>query len=174
MIGRKYGSRKFFIATGLVGFLAILSTYYLGIFPIVTLRQSEILCPSPISIGEEVNPFGLGDSENGEQTLYYIQDLDDKDGFFSVRYTSDNELIKKIRPLLNCEYTGGDVATTQSRIILVIDGTITMRLEASIVLDEAKPGLQVRSLGWLEFKKPQELKAELDNLSPYLLPWLHI
>lgn len=174
MIGRKYGSRRFFIAAGVVGVLIILSAYFFGIFPIITLRQSEIIDPSPLSIGEEVNPFGLGDSENAEYTLYYIQELDDKDGFFSVRYTRNYELIKEIRPLLNCEYTGGDLATAQSRIILVIDGTITIRLEANIVLDEAKSGLQMRSLGWLELKNPQELEAKLNNLSPYILPWLHI
>lgn len=161
--------RNIFLVTFILA--AILCCYYFGWLPIVFATENNGI-PEEINLnkGASYNPLNEFDFENGNYELYYIQSPRDKNGFFSVLHTDNKIKLKIIKNSFYCTYTGGDIATYESRLILVKDKRSILSMY--INLNDQPFGVQDNQFGWLTVKDKDALSDELNDLDAYTLPFL--
>lgn len=153
--------------------LAVISCYYFGLLPVVSKTGNDVAVKElDLSKGESFNPLNEYDFEEDDYELYYIQSSMDKEGLFSVLYTNDREKLNKLKRLFQCTYSGGDIATLESSLILVKGGKRVLNI--AISLEDAPFGVQGERFGWLTFNNKEELTNELKSLDKYFLPWLSL
>lgn len=105
-------------------------------------------------IGDTINPLENLDFKNGNWKAYLIINESDKkeiiDNFKSGGCFQTNEItiLENLKKNLSVKFTGGDMTTVESRLILMKNGKIIF--DMGIVLDKNKEGLQSTNYGWLE------------------------
>jgi len=127
--------------------------------------------------GEVINPFRKFDFDSGSWTAYIFISYDDvKEISKEMRggrsfKTSDERLLNEMKHDLKFTFTGGDMTTVESQLILCKNGKEVF--ESGIVLDDVNQGIQNQQYGWLEAKTKNLLlkycKQFHKNYSPIII-----
>lgn len=138
--------------------LILITVYTLSVFlfgyPLVIDFSNEIpFTPNDYKNGDTISPLKKFDFDNGEWTAYIFINSNDmtdisKELPKGCRYkTNDLLLLKQMQREWRFIYTGGDVATVTSSILLLKDGKKVF--DSGIMLTKSIQGLQSRQFGWL-------------------------
>lgn len=114
------------------------------------------------SMGDTISPFKHFDFSKGDWKAYILIHKNDSNFLPSemgegVLKTTDKHLLQCMKHTWKFIYTGGDVATVQSEIILCQNGILVFR--SGIVLDSVRQGMQSIQYGWLEVTPRRGLTA---------------
>lgn len=165
------GKRNFVLA--IIAILLIISCYFVGLLPLVSESSDDVILEEVnLNKGDIFNPFSKFSFNDGNYQLYYIQSAEDKRGLFKVLYTDEKETLLKIQKVFNCTYTGGDIATYQSKLILVKDSEVVLRMY--VELQNQPSGLQNSEFGWITFKERKKVSEMIKEMKGYLMPFLSI
>lgn len=113
-----------------------------------------------LKLNDKTNVLESLDFSKGHWKAYLIIDPSDfNDLNVSIKKvtclkTEDISLLQKMKQKWRFRYTGGDMATVVSRILIFQDSKLVF--ESGIVLDNYREGLQSENFGWLE---PVELNV---------------
>jgi hypothetical protein len=141
------------------------------------LRQEEPMIGSGknnMVKGSIVSPLERLDFDQDEWAAYIVLSSDDfrkLEGKFyrNCLKLTDRETLKRMRDEWKMIYTGGDMATVTSRIVILRDNKLAF--SSGIVLGEGEvEGLQSRSLGWLEPQNEGALWKYSIKFEPVLWP----
>jgi hypothetical protein len=156
-----------------IAFLLIISCYFFGLLPLVSESSDDVIVEEVnLNKGDLFNPFSEFNFNDENFQLYYIQSAEEQGGLFKVLYTDEKETLLKIQKSFNCTYTGGDIATYESKLILVKDNKIV--LKTYIGLKGQPYGLQNSEFGWLTFKEREKASEMIKGMKNYLMPFLSI
>lgn len=125
---------------------------------IIELSKGETnLIQSANKFGDTIMPLKELDFKQGNWKAYLLISSSDNteiiENFKSggCYQTNNVEILEKLKQKLLVTYTGGDMATVESRFVILKNGKKIF--DMGIVLDKYKEGLQSKSYGWLEAKE---------------------
>jgi hypothetical protein len=157
----------------IANFLVIFCCYFFGLLPLVSENSDDIMVKEVnLNKGDFFNPFSEFNFNDEDFKLYYIQSAEEKKSLSKVLYTDEKETLLKIQEFFNCTYTGGDVSTYESKLVLVKDNKIVLRMH--IGLQSQPYGLQNSEFGWLTFKEREKASEVIKGMKSYLMPFLSI
>lgn len=131
-------------------------------FPIIIKGSSTGLNSSESYIvGDTLQILESCDFEYGEWCAYLIFNKEDNVKSANLLHhklykTSNIDLLKEMKRSWVFDCSGSDVATVQSRIVMLKDGEIYF--ESGIILDSISEGFQSPQCGWIE---PQRTENNL-------------
>ena len=102
---------------------------------------------------------------------YDVKNLPKEIPRHKILYTKNNYLIKRLLqvPFL---YTGGDMSTLNSRLVIIQDGY--KLYESRIILSREDVGLQNNITGWIVPEKKNDLISIISKFNKYKYPFLII
>ncbi len=128
-------------------------------------------------VGQVISPLEKFNFDYGSWTAYLFINRDDSKDLSKEMprwhsfKTSNIKLLKEMKSEWKFAFTGGDMATVESELILCEDGKTIY--QSGIVLDDVNQGLQSEQYGWLE-AHPKNLLSEYcryfhRNFSPIII-----
>lgn len=157
----------------IVAFLVIATCYFFGLLPVVSESKNDIIVEEiNLNKYDQFNPFSQFNFNDEDFQLYYIQSFEEKAGLSKVLYTDDKETLLKIKKSFNCTYTDGDISTYESRLVLIKDNKVVLRMY--IKLQGQPYGVQNSEFGWLTFKEREKASEAIKGMKSYLTPFLSI
>lgn len=139
-----------------LSFLAVIfliAVFLLGYPLVLDLSKQEEYTTTAYQKGDTIKPFEKFDFDKGEWIAYLFISKDDEKDFSkkmpngSRFKTTDVQLLMQMQKEWIFIYTGADIATVTSSIILYNNGKQVFN--SGIVLSESLQGLQSRRFGWL-------------------------
>ncbi len=153
-------------------------------FLITSISGKSVIFDSNEKTGKEniecingnINPFkGFNFDSDDNWKLYIVfkgNDLDElSEGIKKANYlyTSDKEHLKNIKNRWDFKCTEGDMATVESRIVLLKNGNNVF--QSGIVVNDNRSGLQSKNFGWVESNIIlEDLKFFKRSYSPIIFP----
>ena len=121
-----------------------------------------------------INPISHIDFDNGNWCIYLVMESSDiRDLPPNIKKSiclvlTDQDVIRNIKQYWRFTCTGGDMATVDSYVFFVKDGTV--QFKSGIVINEFNPGLQDLNYGWITPIDKTEFLKLLSNFKRKIFP----
>lgn len=152
--------------------LSLLSLYlYIGGFPFILNNHGEQVLYYEKSVNETFNPLKNIDFSSGKNEVLLLFSLDDIKELpqeitkRKVLICSDNEVLEQLKNNFTFEFSGGDMSTVTSEIVVFREGKLV--LKTNFVLDNNTIGIQNEKTGWAKAVNSKELYNIFSKFKPY-------
>ena len=151
--------RKSIFVIGLILFGIYLATVFLLGYPLVIDLSKQEIDQNELKYekGDTVRPFERLNFEDGEWEAYLFISQNDVDKLTKripkskLLKTTDQSLLVKMKKDWIFQFTGEDVATAESSIVIFNNGV--KKFQSGIILEDSLQGLQNNQFGWIENSK---------------------
>lgn len=154
-------------------FLVLLLILITGV-TFVSLGHSVVICRQELPVinyafksGQTVNPLEEFDFSDGKWTAFVVFSNDDRPYLpagiknSTVIRCDDKVVLKELQNQLEFHYSGGDMTTVVSRMLLFKNDLLMF--DSGLVVEPGMEGLQSRDFGWIENKNPGSLARILSK-----------
>jgi hypothetical protein len=159
----------------LLQLIGIGGSYRFGLLPIVSDKEViEVKSETQThKEGDKFNVFEQYDFANGNYSLYLVLSNEEATELdcSKVLFTSDIDILVRVKNAFTVTYTGGDIATCESYIYLLKNDDIIAKM--GIALTETT-GLQSGTFGWLDFAHEHKVFYCIKSMKRVYKPYVKI
>ena len=163
--------RRILVILSLIIF-GLLSLYLcIGGFPIIINNHENQVLYLDKEDNEKFNPLKNINFESGRNKVLLLFTLDDINELpqeitkRKVLICSDNEVLEQLKNNFTFEFSGGDMSTVTSEIVVFREGKLV--LKTNFVLDNNTIGIQDEKTGWAKAVNSKDLYNIFSKFKPY-------